>query len=427
MTNKKLLQSLALSTLTSMFCCSFTNAATSPQATTQQPTSPKVILPQPNKQCDADCIQYVQNTLDAYRKASNVPGIQLTINFFQQPMQTFSSGTITKNGNIPIDKNTKFEIGSTTKSFTAAIALQLEEQGKFNLSDKIGKWFGDEYPAWKDNTVSNLLNMTSTTLDYFDGDFGKFQATYEKDPTHIWTTKELTDWVYKSGPLCSRTNKLTPFCAEKPGQGWSYSNTNYILLERIIEKTTNKSLQNLMPQRIFKPLKLSNTIYASEQNPINLKNFAHAYNNEPTSSAYGKDVTNFSLSAARGAGAIVATTADLAKWVQALFTGKVLSSQQMAKMTSGVCTTDGKDCKAGQPVPTNSSQTSYSCGLLKVVDQNTKRTLWIHTGGSEGHATIFIYDPKNNFVITIAQNMIPSSPTPAELGSKLAKYLVERK
>lgn len=373
--------------------------------------------------CNSDCAKHIQNMLDDYRNAAKIPGMQLTISFPGESMQTFCSGTISKNGKELINPNTKFEIGSTTKSFTAAIALQLAEQGKFRLDDKVGKWFSKEYPAWQDNTIGDLLNMTSTLRDYFDSDNGKFQAVYEKDPTHIWTTKELTDWVYQGGPSCSRTNKLSSFCAEKPGKGWSYSNTNYILLERIIEKTTKQPLRALIYARIFKPLNMTSALYEPQKNPSEIKNFAHAYNNDPNSSAYGKDVTNFSLSPARAAGAIIATSGDLAKWVRGLFTNKILSSKQLAKMTNGVCIADGKDCKAGEPVPANSAQTSYSCGLMRVIDQNTKRTYWLHTGGSEGHASIFIYDPQNHAIVTILQNMTPSSPSLDKLAVGVMKYL----
>lgn len=373
--------------------------------------------------CNAACGKQIQSLLDTYRQAAKIPGIQLTVSFPDQPMQTFCSGTISRDGKIPINKKTRFEIGSTTKSFSAAIALQLAAEGKFSLNDKVGKWFGKEYPAWQDNTIHDLLNMTSTLLDYFDGDNGKFQAVYEKDPTHIWTTKELTDWVYQGGPNCTRTNKLTSFCAETPGKGWSYSNTNYILLERIMEKTAKQPLRTLMYARILKPLQMNSALYEPLQNPAEIKNFAHAYNNDPKSSAYGKDVTNFSLSPARAAGAIIATSEDLAKWVRGLFNGKVLPPEQMKIMTSTVCTADSKDCKAGETLPTNSAQTSYSCGLMKFIDQNTKRVYWLHTGGSEGQASVFIYDPQTKLTITILQNMTPTSPNQVELATKVMKYL----
>jgi hypothetical protein len=65
---------------------------------------------------------------------------------------------------------------------------------------------------------------TSTTFDYFDNDGGIFEKAYWQNPTHIWTTKELNDFCYQKGPSCACDNPKihTPFCAQKPGQGWSY-------------------------------------------------------------------------------------------------------------------------------------------------------------------------------------------------------------
>jgi len=174
--------------------------------------------------------------------------------------------------------------------------------------------------------------MTSTTFDYFDNDGGIFEKVYWQNPTHIWTTKELNDFCYHEGPNCTRGNPKihTPFCAQTPGKGWSYSNTNYILLERIVEKASGKSFSELMQRRILEPLQLTSAVYDPEKNPATIKNFTNAYHYDPTTNKV-EDVSNFSLSAARAAGAIIATTEDLAKWVRALFSGKVLATEEFKK------------------------------------------------------------------------------------------------
>ena len=364
-----------------------------------------------NSVCDDACIAKVQTILENYRKKYNIPGLQVTLSFANQPMQVLSSGSKTIDGKNPIDASSLFEIGSTTKSFTAAIVLQLVKEGKINLDDTVQKWFGDEYPAWKDNTVNDLLNMTSTTLDYFDNDGGIFEKAYWKDPTHIWTTKELNDFCYQAGPNCTRDNPKvhTPFCALKPGQGWSYSNTNYILLERIVEKASGESFTVLMRRRILEPLQLTSAVYDPERNPATIKNFTNAYHYDPATKKT-EDVSNFSLSAARAAGAIIANSEDLAKWVRALFSDKVLSTAEFARMTKVVCMQSGEECQAGETAPALSNVPGYSCGLLRFpafgANAQSKNFLWAHTGGSAGHGSIFIYDVKNDFVLTAMQNMI---------------------
>lgn len=347
-----------------------------------------------------------------YRKKYHIPGLQLTLSFANQPMQVFCSGSKTIDGKNPITPDSLFEIASTTKSFTAAIILQLVREGKINLDDTVGKWFGDEYPAWKDNTIHNLLNMTSTTFDYFDYDGGVFNKIYWKNPTHIWTSKEITDLCYKNGPNCTRRNpeNHTPFCALTPGQGWSYSNTNYILLDQIAEKASGKSFTKLMRQRILKPLQLNSSVYDPEKNPATIQNFTNAYHYD-AKTGQAEDVSNFSLSAARAAGAIITTTEDLAKWTRALFSGKVLAPEQFKIMTAGVCKENSDGCKAGFPAPAGSKAQRYSCGLIGISVANpnhTNATLWLHTGGSVGHSSIFVYDPQSDFVLTAAQNQIGS-------------------
>jgi D-alanyl-D-alanine carboxypeptidase len=363
--------------------------------------------PHPNEACDSTCIKKVQNVLDSYRTKYHVPGLQVTLSFSNLPMQVFCSGSRTVDGKNPITPSSLFEIGSTTKSFSAAVILKLVSEGKINLDDTVGKWFGDEYPAWKDNTVRDLLNMTSTTFDYFDNDGGLFEKVYWQNPTHLWTTKELSDWSYKNGPNCTRNNPEIPnqFCALKPGEGWSYSNTNYILLDRIAEKASGESFTKLIRQRILKPLNLKSAIYDPKKNPATIKNFTNAYHYDPKTDKF-EDVSNFNLSAAQAAGAIITTTEDLAKWARALFSGKVLPAKEFKAMTTVACITNSQDCQAGRPVPESSKEPGYSCGLMRFPIPKTNQILWLHTGGSAGHGTIFIYDPQNDFVLTAAQNQI---------------------
>jgi hypothetical protein len=95
-------------------------------------------------------------------EAADIP-----INFFKQPLQVYCSGHTTMDGQDPITPKTKFTIASTTKSYTAAIVLQLVQEGKLSLDDKLEKWFGSgpkgEYPLWSENTIFQLLHMTSNT------------------------------------------------------------------------------------------------------------------------------------------------------------------------------------------------------------------------------------------------------------------------
>src|SRR6185437_8097635 len=123
----------------------------------------------------------------------------------------------------PVCQNTLFQMGSTSKSFAVAVILKLEPAGALSLDDTIGRWL-PEYPAWKDWSLRQLLNMTTRIPT----------SSETETPSHIWisepsrvlTAVELVQAAYPTG-----ANELPP-----PEEPWFYSNTNYILAGMIAAK-----------------------------------------------------------------------------------------------------------------------------------------------------------------------------------------------
>ncbi len=369
--------------------------------------------PKPVLQCDAQCIKKIQNKLDIFRLKNNIPGIQITLSFANQPrpiLLTFCSGTTEKGGTTPIGKNSLFEIGSTTKSFTAAILLQLESEKKVKLTDTVGSWLGDEYPAWKNMTIDQLLHMTAGTFDYAHDN--NFDHEIAKDPERIWKVNELLNWGYSHGPLCNRFSAETPYCPLQPGEGWSYSSTNYILAEEIINKiiaTTehrNVSFADLLKERLINPLQLTHTLYEMKQNPLTIDNLVHGYNRTPTSPFYNQDVTHNSLSCVRGAGGMISNSEDLVIWIRALLTDNILAPEQLRKFKKEtVCTgTDDSNCLAGRVIPAYGESRGYSYGVIKEQEIAPDNTMWWHSGETDGYYATFVYVTKTNFAIAATAN-----------------------
>src|SRR5262245_31763779 len=95
----------------------------------------------------------------------------------------------------PVDQDTLYHMGSTSKSFTDAVILKLEAAGKLSIDEPLGKWL-PEYPAWKDVTIRRLLDMTSGIPNYSETEW--MSRAWAHDPMRAFTLKELVDAAYPS-------------------------------------------------------------------------------------------------------------------------------------------------------------------------------------------------------------------------------------
>ena len=137
-----------------------------------------------------------------------------------------------------------FEIGSITKSFTSVAILRLETADKLTIEDKLGKWL-PQYPAWKDVTIYRLLDMTSPIPGYDN------QPSIAKimgdDPSHRFSPEELVASAYPHNGK------------PEPVSGWTYSNTNYILAQMIVEKASGKPYADVV-RELFDQVGLKNSL-----------------------------------------------------------------------------------------------------------------------------------------------------------------------
>lgn len=197
--------------------------------------------------------------------------------------------------------DTQFYIGSVSKLFTATLVMQLVERGKISLDDKVNKHLGKFPAAYGDITIRHLLSHTSG-----------LRADFKLEGQSIYG-----DDLYKE--LDS-----TPLIFQ-PGVKVGYSNTDYILLSMIIESATKMSYEEALTQYIFKPLDMTSTFYAGSGKPA--VNLAAGY--EWTGNGYLK-IDHVPLRF--GAGGIISTINDLAKWDAALYAEKLLRSDSLSRM-----------------------------------------------------------------------------------------------
>lgn len=320
-----------------------------------------------------------QSFLDNWRTQKNVPGVILLINT-PENHAIFTSGTTQLNGETPITKNTLFAVGSITKTFTSAMILRLEAENKLNINDKIGYYF-PQYPRWKNITIKQLLNMTSGISNFTEN------PDWTKNLKHgfknTWSNDQIINSAYQQHDYF------------KPGKGWHYSNTDYVLLGKIIEKITDKKLSHNFELQFLKPLKLKNS-YFNEHSypPAILKRMAHGYDD-------GQDMINTILknnmsNIGPPGGGMIMDTPDLETWVNHLLVKKdILPKKQLDEMLDGV------------PTPSNNvdlPNSKYGLGIGIATDKKTGEII-SYAGTFPGYGSTFVWLPKYKTLIITQMNV----------------------
>lgn len=218
----------------------------------------------------------------------------------------------------PATTETVFEIGSVSKQFTATGILMLMEEGKVGLEDRIDKYVANLPEAWQSVTLRQLLTHTSGIPD-MEEIFG--YDSYR----NIYTVQALID-VANSRPM--------DFA---PGEKFKYSNTGYFLLGLALEKVSGKTYAAFLKERIFDPLGMTRT---RESDPTAvIPNRAAGYQVDEAGALKNRDAMQ--PSACLGAGTLVSTLGDMAKWDGAVTTNRLLKPETQKLMWTPAQTKNG--------------------------------------------------------------------------------------
>ena len=270
---------------------------------------------------------------------------------------TKSVGFTDVENNVKSTNNSKYRIGSISKTFTAVLILKAFEEKKINLSQTINKWFPTLKNA-KKITIEHLLRHRSG-IHNFTND--KDYLTWNTQPK---TEEKMLEIIAKGGSDFNPDSKA------------EYSNSNFVLLTYILEKTYGNSYSDLLQEYIAKPIGLSNTYVFGKINPNNNESksyrFAGTWKVEPE--------TDFSVPL--GAGAIISTPTDLTKFSDALFGGKLLTSESLEIM---------KTIKDG-----------YGIGLFQIPFYRSVG--YGHTGGIDGFSSVYSHFPNDNISYALVSN-----------------------
>ncbi|MFE7524387.1 serine hydrolase domain-containing protein [Kitasatospora sp. NPDC057542] len=223
----------------------------------------------------------------------------------------------------PVPAHARFRIGSVTKTFVATVVLQLSAERRIGLDDPIERHLPGAVPNGAAITVRQLLNHTSGLYNYTDA-----PGLDPQDEAQYRSWLAGPRWhTYQPTELLALANGNAPYFP--PGQGWHYSNTNYLLAGLLVERITGHSWQREVDRRVIRPLGLHDTTMPG-QSPLLPGPHAQGYVKLSTGPV---DVTELNPSVMGAAGQGISSAADLNRFTAALLDGRLLRPTEIAEMT----------------------------------------------------------------------------------------------
>ncbi|MEO8884745.1 MAG: serine hydrolase domain-containing protein [Mucilaginibacter sp.] len=255
----------------------------------------------------------------------------------------------------PATIGTKYRIGSISKMFTATMIFQLIDEGKLSLQTPLGNYFPQISNAGK-ITIGEMLGHRSGL--------------------HNFTADSLS---YTTTPK-SEAEMIAIFARQKPDfepdAKAVYSNTNFVLLGYIIERLTGKTYAEELRKRITSKIGLADTYYGTKANPAKNESYSYDYAIQWT------QVPEADLSIPAGAGAVVSTPADLVKFINALFAGKLISPANLERMKT--------------------MKDNY--GMAMFIIPFYDKYGYGHSGEMDGFSSLLIYFPQEKVAIAYTSN-----------------------
>jgi D-alanyl-D-alanine carboxypeptidase len=292
---------------------------------------------------------------------------------------------------IPMTADMPMPAGSIGKTFVAAVALSLAQDGRLDLDDPIEKWLGSEnwfrrLPNGQDISVRMLLNHSGGLIDH------AFQAEELRDavrsavaagdPDRYFTPRELVEFALDKEPL---------FPA---GRGYNYTDTGYILAGLVIEKASGTSYYQALRERVLDPLQLASTL---PQDRRSVPGLAQGYAVE-SSRLFGlpeKMVEQgrlvFHPQTEWTGGGLFSNSQDLARWAKALYEGRALPHPYLDELLGSVAEIESED-----PTP------AYGLGVF--IGEGELGRTYGHGGFFPGYNSRMLYYPEHGLAVAMQIN-----------------------
>lgn len=341
----------------------------------------------------------LQAKFEELHKAASFPGGTAGFVLADGTAFAIAVGVSDRTAGTPMKTTDRLLLGSVGKTYVAAVALQMIHEKRFALDDTLDKFFGKEpwFPRLANAskiTVRHLMTHTSGIVRYeFDP---RFTKDLTANPDKVWSGEDRLAYLFDAKP---------PFA---PGEGWQYSDTNYIVLGMIIERVGKAPYYDQLQKRVLQPHGLKDTVPADRRTVPGLVQ-GYAGPNNPFGGSDemikdGKFAVNPQFEWTGGGLAV--TSLDLAKWGKILYEGKAVPAEMMPKMLDGVAAQLGPESKYGLGVIIRPSPLGITYG---------------HSGFMPGYQTELVYFPDRKVSIAVQVN----SSAPRSTGRSLRGYALD--
>jgi D-alanyl-D-alanine carboxypeptidase len=322
----------------------------------------------------------LQVQVEALRNQDGFPGATIAFILPDGTSGSTAVGFADLERHQPMRPNARMLAGSVGKTFVSATLLQLVDEQKVRLDDKVRSWLGSQswferLPNAGDLTIRMLLNHTSGIPDHVE--MQTFADAVRRDPSHVWKPEELLAFILDKPPL---------FPA---GKGWSYADTNYILVGMIIERAAHHTLYQEVERRFLRRLRLSHT---EPSDHPRLRGLIPAYADLALSYGQPRKMAehehyDFNPQFEWAGGGFISNSADLARWISVLYQGRLFSHATFAELVKGVDTPRG-----------------YKYGLGVYIRQTAFGVSYGHGGQIPGYYTITSYWPEKHLAVAMQFN-----------------------
>lgn len=307
--------------------------------------------------------------LEAVRAAAGAPGISAALLVDGRPVFVGAAGFEDLVETKPLDPGALFYIYSATKTLIAALVLLLVERGQVELDESFQTYL-PEIDLLQPVSVRQLLNHTGGIPDY--GGLPQYYAAVKAHPAKSWTDAEFLAATLPGG------------LAFPPGQGWGYSNIGYLFLRRLVERAFDAPLGMALREHIFTPLGLVSPFVA--QSLDDARQLTPGYSRLFAPDDGMGDVRARYHPGWVSHGVVISTALDLARALDGLLSGSLLSAASRAAMLQAV------DVPVQHPL---FGRPGYGLGLM--IDQGSRYGMLAgHGGGGPGYAAGVLYLPDAN-------------------------------